>query len=79
VDDIVSSGGTILKAAKALKEAGAVSVDVVAVHALFPEKMIAEFERAGIASVSSTFSVPHATNAIPLDDLLADALCGEAA
>lgn len=77
VDDIVSSGGTLIACAKALKAAGATAIDVVITHALFPPEMAAEFAAAGIRSVRSTSSVPHPTNAIPLDDILATALRGE--
>lgn len=74
VDDIVSSGGTFIDAARALHAAGAATIDAVITHALFPPAMIKDFTRAGIRSVRSTSSVPHPTNAIVLDDVLADAL-----
>lgn len=74
VDDIVSSGGTLVTAAKALLVAGASSVDVVVTHALFPPEMIAAFTAAGVRSIRSTHAVPHPTNAIPLDAVLAGAL-----
>ena len=41
---------------------------------LFPPEMATEFANAGIRSIRSTSSVPHPTNAIPLDDLFAAAL-----
>jgi ribose-phosphate pyrophosphokinase len=69
VDDIVSSGGTLIGCATA--------VDAVMTHALFPNEMTTEFRDAGIRSVRSTSSVPHPTNAIPLDDIFAAALRGE--
>ncbi len=74
VDDIVSSGGTLISAAKTLQEAGAGAIDAVITHALFPPELAAAFERAGIRSVRSTCSVPHPTNAIALDDIFAAAL-----
>ena len=74
VDDIVSSGGTLIACARALKAAGATTIDVVITHALFAAEMAAAFADAGIRSVRSTSSVPHPSNAIPLDDLLAAAL-----
>jgi len=77
VDDIVSSGGTLIACAKALTAAGATAVDAVMTHALFPPEMTAEFAKAGIRSVRSTSSVPHPSNAIPLDDVLAAALRSE--
>ncbi|HZP70267.1 MAG TPA: ribose-phosphate diphosphokinase [Pseudolabrys sp.] len=74
VDDIVSSGGTLLACTKALLGAGAIAVDVVVTHALFTSEMIRSFRDAGVRSIRSTTSVPHATNAIALDGILADAL-----
>ena len=77
VDDIVSSGGTLIACAKALATAGATAADAVMTHALFPPDMAAAFAKAGIRSIRSTSSVPHPTNAIPLDELLAAALRSE--
>ncbi|QDF36937.1 ribose-phosphate pyrophosphokinase [Bradyrhizobium symbiodeficiens] len=77
VDDIVSSGTTLMAAAKALIAMGAAAVDAVVTHALFPPAMIVAFTGAGIRSIRSTDSVPHPTNAIALDDILAAALRSE--
>jgi ribose-phosphate pyrophosphokinase len=77
VDDLVSSGGTMTACAEAVLAAGASSVDAIVVHALFPAELMANFTRSGIRSVRSTTSVPHFTNAFPLDRLLSDALRSE--
>jgi ribose-phosphate pyrophosphokinase len=77
VDDIVSSGGTLMVAAKMLKSAGATGIDAIVTHALFSPDMIAAFAQAGIRSVRSSDSVPHPTNAIALDEILAAALWRE--
>lgn len=77
VDDIVSSGGTLIACSKALYAAGATSVDAVITHALFPPAMLRDFAAAGIRAVRSTHTVPHPTNAIMLDELFADALARE--
>jgi ribose-phosphate pyrophosphokinase len=74
VDDIVSSGGTLTACARALAAAGARSVDAIVTHALFAPELVAALFAAGIRSVRSTDSVPHPTNAIALDAILADAL-----
>ncbi|EJN12405.1 ribose-phosphate pyrophosphokinase [Bradyrhizobium sp. YR681] len=74
VDDIVSSGTTLMVAAKTLHAMGATAVDAIVTHALFPPAMIAAFTDAGIRSIRSSDSVPHPTNAIALDDILAAAL-----
>jgi len=77
VDDIVSSGGTLIACAKALAAAGASAVDAIITHALFAPDMATGFANAGIRSIRSTSSVPHPTNTIPLDDIFAAALRGE--
>lgn len=77
VDDIVSSGGTIIACAKALIAAGATAIDAVVTHALFPEALCGEMASSGIRSIRSTYSVPHSTNAIVLDELFVDALKDE--
>lgn len=77
VDDIVSSGMTLMTAAKAVTAVGAAAVDAVVTHALFPPALIPAFTEAGIRSIRSTDSVPHPTNAIALDESLADALRSE--
>ena len=79
VDDIVSSGGTMIACAKALTAAGATAIDAVVTHALFPEAVCPHMIASGIRSIRSTRSVPHSTNAIALGDLFADALRGELA
>lgn len=74
VDDIVASGGTLVVCTKALRAAGARTIDVVITHALFPPEMAVEFADAGIRSIRSTSSVPHPSNAIALDDIFEGAL-----
>ena len=74
IDDIVSSGGTLIACAKTLASSGVSSIDAVVIHALFPPELLNEFDRAGIRSLRSTNSVPHPTNAIALDRILADAV-----
>jgi ribose-phosphate pyrophosphokinase len=77
VDDIVSSGGTLTTCAKAVEAAGATVIDAVITHALFPPELVGKLFDAGIRSVKSTDSVPHPTNAIMLDEILARALADE--
>ena len=79
IDDIVSSGGTLAACAKVLRAAGAKTVDAVVIHALFAPELLRSLFDAGIRSVKSTDSVPHPTNSITLDTILADALRKELA
>jgi len=72
VDDIVSSGRTMIETARKLATAGMAKPVCVAVHALFADQSYAELlslcER-----VVSTDTVPHASNAISVAALLAPA------
>lgn len=74
LDDICSSGATLLAAAGALLSAGAAAVDVAIVHALFPSAVGDRLRAAGIDHVFSTDSIPHPTNAARLAPLLAEDL-----
>ena len=77
IDDIVSSGGTMMASAKALAAAGATAIDAIVTHALFPATQRHDMALAGIGSIRSTYSVPHPTNAFILDDLYVTALRSE--
>jgi ribose-phosphate pyrophosphokinase len=74
VDDIVSSGATIAALATALKTAGAGTITVCAVHALFDQRAAYLMTRAGVSKILSVSTVPHTTNAIPAIDLIVAAL-----
>lgn len=77
VDDMVSSGGTMIACARALTSAGATLIDAVVTHALFSEELRRDMIQSGIRSIRSTHNVPHSTNAIILDNLFIDALQDE--
>lgn len=75
VDDIISSGRSMIEAARGLSAAGFAPPVCVAVHPLFAEGALGTLS-AAVARVVSTDSVPHGTNAITLAPLIADALHG---
>jgi ribose-phosphate pyrophosphokinase len=79
VDDVASSGSTLIAATEQLKRAGAASVEVGVVHALYGPDDAARLQAAGVERVVSTDSVAHPTNAAPLAGLLAEALREERA
>ena len=74
IDDVASTGRTLVEAAQAVYGAGAHSVDVAVTHALFVGDALVELARAGVRHVWSTDSVPHASNVVSLAPLLAAAL-----
>ncbi len=77
VDDIVSSGGTLIACANKLVAAGAEAIEAIIIHALFTAELTRAFASSGIRSIRSTHSVPHPTNVFTLDDTLAAALSKE--
>ena len=74
IDDVISTGMTVIGCARAALEAGAASVSAAAVHTLYDEQAAKAFKAAGIAPVISTDSIPHRSNAVVLAPYLAEAL-----
>ncbi len=74
VDDMASSGRTVARAAEALLGKGAASVDVAVTHALFADDAIDVVTAAGVGEVWSTDSVTHASNAVAVAPMVAQAM-----
>lgn len=74
LDDIVSTGQTLLAAVEALRAAGAQPPTCVAVHALLDKDVPARLTAAGVTRFVSCDSIPHPSNAIALAPLLAEAV-----
>lgn len=74
LDDIVSTGQTLLAAAGALRHAGLRAPVCIAVHALFESDASWRLLEGGVARLVSCDTVPHPSNAITLLDPLADAV-----
>jgi ribose-phosphate pyrophosphokinase len=73
-DDVASTGRTIAQAAKALKQAGAQTVNCLITHPLFVEDAEQVLANACINHVWSSDSINHSSNVIHLDQLLAQAI-----
>jgi ribose-phosphate pyrophosphokinase len=58
VDDLVSTGGTLAGAAKALRGAGAASVHAFFIHAVMTPEALERFAAAGVQRLATTDSVP---------------------
>lgn len=77
VDDIASSGETLIAGVRAVKALGAAEVRVAVVHALFDKQVEARLRAAGAQDILSCDSCAHPTNRIALAGLIAAALTKE--
>jgi len=81
VDDLIDTGRTIVKAAEALKEAGATGVVVAATHAVFSDPAVELLQSDAIDSVVVTDTLPlpehkrfEGLTVLPIAPLLANAI-----
>jgi ribose-phosphate pyrophosphokinase len=72
VDDLISSGVTLVAAARLLREAGAQRIEALATHCLASDADLEQLRQAGIASVCASDSVGSPVGTLPLAHLLAD-------
>lgn len=73
LDDIASSGRTLIQATERLLAAGIRPPICVVIHAVFADQAYTDILSAGVVQVVTTDSIPHASNAISLAQVLADA------
>jgi ribose-phosphate pyrophosphokinase len=74
IDDVASTGHTLIDAAHRALVAGAATVDVAVTHALFVGDALARLRAAGVRHVWSADTVANSTNAVSAVPLLAAAL-----
>ena len=74
LDDVASTGRTLIAAARGALARGAASVDVAVTHALFVGDALSDVHASGVRHVWSSDSVPHPSNAVSVVPLLAEAV-----
>lgn len=73
IDDIVSTGKTLLEATRSLRAAGSAPPVCVAIHAVFADAVEAELVRAGASGIVTCNTITHASNRICVADSIAAA------
>ncbi len=68
VDDLISTGGTLVNAAIALLASGAKSVDVVATHGVLSDGAVAQLHAAPIDEICITDTIPYHNGSHSFDD-----------
>jgi ribose-phosphate pyrophosphokinase len=74
VDDIISTGQTMIETVKQLKHAGLPPPVCIGVHGIFAGNALDELMQAGAARVVTTNTIAHASNGIDISGLLAEAV-----
>lgn len=74
VDDIISSGATLLKTIEHLQSLGMPAPYGVAVHGVFAEGAYESLCQAGMARLVTSNSIPHPSNAVDIGGLIAGAV-----
>ena len=82
IDDIISTGGTIIGSAKALKQKGAKKVIVCATHGVFASDALEKIEKSEIDKVFVSDSInitkkSKKVEIVSVSELIADSLVGE--
>ncbi len=73
IDDIISTGKTMIEATRQLRAAGSAPPLCIAIHAVFADALEAELLSAGARGIVTCDTVPHVTNKI----CIADSIAGE--
>ncbi|MDJ0806796.1 MAG: ribose-phosphate diphosphokinase [Gammaproteobacteria bacterium] len=74
IDDVISTGDTLITIAQQLKQQDVVSIDALVTHALFDESAANKMQNAGIENIWSTDSITHPSNILFLGQSLAEAV-----
>ena len=74
VDDIISTGGTIIESVRLLKGLGAKKVTVACAHGLFVNDALTRIYREGIETVISSDTVPNQTTRVSAAKAIAEVL-----
>lgn len=74
VDDIISTGNTMIKACKLVKSLGAKSVHAIGVHGLFAEGALDKMKRNGFSSIVSTNTTENPVAKIDVSGVIAEKL-----
>jgi ribose-phosphate pyrophosphokinase len=74
VDDIISTGHTMMETTRHLNEQGLQTPVCIGVHAVFAGNAWQEMKQAGIQKIITTNTIPHPTNELDMSDILAEGI-----
>ena len=74
VDDMISTGGSIIKAAQFLKKQKCKKIYVACTHALLMNGTEKKIKKAGVTSIISTNTIPGKTSKVDISEIIAKAI-----
>ncbi len=74
VDDMISTGGSIIKAAQFLKKQSCKRVYVACTHALLMNDAERRIKKAGVTQIISTNTIPGSTSVVDVSNIIAKAI-----
>jgi len=74
VDDMISTGGSIIKATQFLKKQKSKRIYVACTHALLMNNAEKKIRKAGVASIISTNTIPGKTSKVDISNTIAKAI-----
>ena len=74
IDDVISSGQTILKCLQAVRQQGITRVKCAAIHGIFADGVDELLLQSGLTELATCNTIPHATNCIDVTPLLVPAI-----
>ncbi len=74
VDDIISTGHTMIEVVKQIKKMKPKAIYCLCVHGVFAENAHEKLKKAGAKKVISTNTIPHKTNRVDVSGLIVNAL-----
>jgi ribose-phosphate pyrophosphokinase len=74
IDDVISSGQTILKCLEAVRQQGITRVKCAAIHGIFADGVDELLLQAGLTELATGNTIPHPTNCIDVTPLLVPAI-----
>ena len=74
VDDIISTGGSVIKAAQFLKRQKCKQVFVACTHGLFVGDAEKRIKKAGVSRIICTNTIPRNTSKVDVSGVIADSI-----
>ncbi|ALS99623.1 ribose-phosphate diphosphokinase [Lacimicrobium alkaliphilum] len=74
IDDVISSGQTIMQTIKALQQQGFSKIEGAAVHGIFSSQSDQLLKQAGLSRLVTCNTIPHSSNGVDITPLLVPAI-----